>query len=149
MMVRLRSLVAGAACALIALCAACELDNPCDPGHRLEHGACYPPKRATPGGAKPDAGAASADAGAVDGDGGDEPRADASAPAGDPYEGFGEACAMTADCAKGLICGAPMLALCTRTNCIDDPDACPSDWTCLDVTGLSPDPSVTSICLML
>jgi hypothetical protein len=124
--------------ALLALFAlACDPGDPCDPGDYEEHGLC----RAHPEPAM-DAGG---DAASGDGeDGGSE--ADAEPPA-DPYEGFGDECAAEGDCPDDLICGAPMLPMCTQVNCIGDESICPPGWMCLDVTGLSPDPNVTSICL--
>lgn len=115
---------------------ACDPSDACDPGTYEEHGLCHPlPQPAA------DAGG---DASSGDGeDAGDE--ADAEPPS-DPYEGFGDECADQADCPNGLICGAPMLPMCTQINCLQDESICPPAWTCLDVAGLSPDPNVTSIC---
>jgi hypothetical protein len=111
----------------------CELgDTPCDPGQTLDHGLCYP--------AAPDA--SNMDAGDDDDAGGP---GDASA---DPFAGFGDECSEQSECAPyGLVCGMSFLPYCTRTNCTGVPNGCPGGWTCLDTTGLSPDPSVTSICL--
>lgn len=118
---------------------ACDPSDPCDPGYYEEHGACYAyPQPAVDAGRD-----ASAE---LDEDGGEV--ADAAPPA-DPYEGFGEACEEQSDCADGLICGAPQLALCTQVNCMEDPSICPPGWTCFDTTGVSPDPSVNSVCLNL
>jgi hypothetical protein len=116
---------------------ACDLSDPCDPGDYEEHGACRP----IPQDAPLVSDASMGDSGE---DGGSE--ADAEPPS-DPYEGFGDACADVGDCRDGLICGAPMLPICTQVNCLDEPSICPPDWTCFDTTGLSPDPNVTSICL--
>lgn len=120
---------------------ACDPSDPCDSGYYEEHGACYPIRT-------------TADAGDGDGDGdGDDEDAgggptDAAAPS-DPYEGFGDECGEQSDCANGLVCGAPQLPYCTQVNCMDDLDTCPPEWTCFDTMGMSPDPSVTSVCLNL
>lgn len=116
---------------------ACDPNDPCDPGDYEDHGVC----RALPA-QDVDAGA---DASSGDGDdGGSDPGEEQPA---DPYEGFGEACADDGDCPSVLVCGGEMLPYCTQVNCLDESSTCPPDWMCLDVTGLSPDPNVTSICL--
>jgi hypothetical protein len=128
---------------LLASLSACDPSDACDPGYTEIHGTCYPNPQSMPandGGNDPDNG--------LDTDAGDDVTADAG-PAGDPYEGFGDACEDQSDCPDTLTCGAPQLALCTQVNCLEDPSICPPDWTCLDTTGISPDPSVTSVCLML
>jgi hypothetical protein len=122
--------------ALLTLFAlACDPSDPCDPGEQEQHGQCRPlPQPAVDAGGDASSGDAE--------DGGSEAE-----PAGDPYDGFGDECAAEDDCASGLICAAPMLPVCTQVNCMDDASTCPPGWTCLDVTGLSPDPNVSSICL--
>jgi hypothetical protein len=123
--------------ALLTLTAlACDPSDPCDSGDYEEHGACYPIRQEQP---ESDAGPVE-DAGDAASDAADEPPS---------YEGFGEECTEAADCPNDLICGAPMLPVCTQVNCLDEPSICPPDWTCFDTTGLSPDPNVTSICLEL
>lgn len=124
---------------LITLSAlACDPSDPCDPGYYELHGACYPTPEE-----EPDAGG---DAGPIEDD---DAGSDAEPPPSDPHEGFGDACEDESDCPEALICGGEMLPYCTQVNCMDDPSICPSTWTCLDTTGLSPDPNVTSICLRL
>lgn len=127
--------------ALAALAgAACDPNDACDSGYYEEHGACIPVPRSEDAGSMHE--------GDSDDDGGAEPDAsDDAAPASDPYEGSGDDCDDASDCREGLICGAPQLALCTQVNCMEDPSICPPDWTCFDTTGVSPDPSVTSVCL--
>jgi hypothetical protein len=117
---------------------ACDMSDPCDPGYHEELGVCHPPP-------PPDAGRKSADAGSS---ADDAAAGDASAPR-DPHEGFGDPCMDRNECPDGFVCGAPMLPMCTRTNCMDDATICPPGWTCFDTTGVSPDPSVNSICLDL
>lgn len=126
---------------LVALSAiACDPSDPCDPGDYEVHGACYTPEMEVP-----DAGDGDGDAG----DGDSEDAGDEEAPPADPYAGFGDECTDDGDCSNGLICGAPMLPMCTQVNCMEEPSICPPDWTCFDTTGLSPDPNITSICLNL
>lgn len=125
--------------AMWLLASACDPSDPCDPDYEEIHGACYP--RRAP---------ADTDDAAVglDDDGGSTTEGDAAAePPSDPYEGFGDECEDASDCRDGLICGAPQLPMCTQVNCMAEPSICPPDWTCFDTTGVSPDPSVTSICL--
>ena len=122
------SVSCGAAWALFA----CDPDSPCDPGQYADHGACYSLKSKSDAAADGDAAADASDAG---------PR---------KYEGFGKACSSAADCTHDApACGAPSSPVCTAVNCMKMPEVCPDDWTCLDVTGLSPDPSVTSACVKL
>jgi hypothetical protein len=114
----------------------CDPSDPCDPGYYEEHGACYPfPAVLDAGG----------DAQAGDDDGGSEP--DGEAPA-DPYEGFGDDCVEQTDCAGDLVCGGEQFPRCTQVNCMADTTICPPGWICFDTMGMSPDPSVTSVCLM-
>lgn len=120
-------------CIFVSLAATgvgCDPSNPCDRGQYADHGACYPLPR----------------------DGGD---GDASEPADADsgevsYEGFGDTCDGPEDC-KGAApsCGAPLSPVCTAVDCMGKPSLCPPDWMCLDVTGLSPDPAVTSACVKL
>ena len=112
----------------------CDPSDPCDRGQYADHGACY----ALPRDGGDDASVA------VDGAVGDADSGELS------YEGFGDACDRPEDC-KGAApsCGAPTSPVCTAVNCMGKPAACPPDWTCLDVTGLSPDPSVKSACVKL
>jgi hypothetical protein len=126
------------ALAFTAAASGCDPSDPCDPGYYEEHGACYPEPVVQDAG-----GDAQLDPG--DEDAGGTP--DAEAPA-DPYEGFGDPCEEQSDCPEALVCGAPQLALCTQVNCLDDSTVCPPGWTCFDTMGMSPDPSVTSVCLM-
>ena len=110
---------------------ACDPANPCDPGQYADHGACYP--------------LASKHDAAADGDAG--PDADAAARS---YAGFGKPCSSSDDCSGAApACGAPTSPVCTAVNCMKKPEVCPDGWTCLDVTGLSPDPAVTSACVKL
>jgi hypothetical protein len=121
--------------ALVACSTGCDPSDPCDPGYYEEHGACYPfPVVLDAGG----------DAQAGD-DGGSEP--DGEAPA-DPYEGFGDDCVEQSDCAGDLVCGGEQFPRCTQVNCMADTSVCPPGWICFDTMGMSPDPSVTSVCLM-
>jgi hypothetical protein len=120
---------------LMLFALACDPSDPCDPGDYEEHGQC----RALPEPAVDAGGDASS---GDDDDGGSEAE-----PPADPYAGFGDECAEASNCPSGLICGAPMLPMCTQVNCMDDESVCPPGWTCLDLTGLSPDPNVSSICL--
>jgi hypothetical protein len=118
----------------------CDPSDQCDSGYYVEHGACYPNPVPIP-----DAGGSDAQLGEDEDGGGSVPDAE---PPSDPYEGFGDACEDVSDCRDGLICGAPQLALCTQVNCLEDPTVCPPGWTCYDTMGASPDPTVTSVCLM-
>ena len=130
------------AASLITAWSACDPSDPCDSGYEEEHGACYPIR------APQDAAQGDEPDGATDEDGGSLSDAEVEPP-GDPYEGFGDECEDESDCPEDLVCGAPQLAMCTQVNCMDEPSICPPDWTCFDTTGVSPDPSVTSVCLKL
>jgi hypothetical protein len=116
--------------AFVLTLAACAPSHPCDPGYRVDHGACLkvaPPRMQD-----------DADAGS------DAPRF-----AGD-YSDFGLACETQADCGGAApFCAAPNFPLCTHLDCLTDSTICPPDWHCLDVSALSPDPTVTSLCLNL
>ena len=137
----LRAQWVGLSLVLSLLGGACDPSDPCDSGYYEEHGACYPIRMPVSDGG-----------GDGDGDGDDEDAggepSDAEAPS-DPYEGFGDECEEQSDCPNGLVCAAPQLPYCTQVNCMDDADICPPEWTCFDTMGMSPDPSVTSVCLNL
>lgn len=137
--VAVRARAALMAALLSASFGGCDPSEPCDPGYYVEHGACYE---------NPVVEDAGGDAQVDEDDDGGALSADA-APATDPYEGFGEPCQEQSQCPGDLVCGAPQLPMCTQVNCLDDDSVCPPDWTCYDTMGASPDPSVTSVCLML
>jgi hypothetical protein len=123
------------ACALVLLaCTALGgcIEEKCDPGYTSQRGACYP----IPG----DAGAlGSADAQVEDGG--------AAQPAGcAPGEGFGVSCVDEADCSCGTQC-IPVLKICSVLNCASTPEVCPEHWQCQGLSGSSPNPDVSSICL--
>ena len=111
----------------------------CDPGQRYELGSCFP--EAT----KMDAGMDD------DQDGGADDAAASSDCKPGSYEGFGDPCHSDSDCRH---CGAPTCAtdpinMCSRIECQNDPEACPSDWRCVDISQFSSDPNVTHICLKM
>ncbi len=135
-------LVRWALCVAAIGLTACDPSDPCDPGYYEEHGACRLFGAAANGGDGDQADASQDD------DGG-ESAEPADASNADPYASFGDECAEQADCPSHLVCGAPQLAYCTAVSCLADASTCPPGWTCLDVTGSSPDPSVTSVCLNL
>lgn len=112
----------------VTLLVACDPDDPCDPGYYADHGVCF----------RIDAGTSDEDAGGEDA-------------AVDRYAGFGQACTTPDDCpATAPSCGRPPVQVCTLANCMElGEDACPPGWTCLDITGLSPDPAITSACVNL
>lgn len=123
--------------ALAASWSGCDPSDPCDPGYYEEHGACYPYPVVQDAGGDAQAG--------EDEDGGSESDA---APPADPHAGFGEDCVEQSDCSNNLVCGGEQFPRCTQVNCMDDPGICPPDWICYDTMGMSPDPTVTSVCLM-
>lgn len=113
----------------VLVLAACAPSHPCDPGYRVDHGACF---KLGPAPAQDD------DAGP-----------DAPKFAGD-YSDFGRACTSQSDCGGAApTCAAPNFPVCTHINCLADSQICPPDWKCMDVSAFSPDPSVKSLCLDL
>jgi len=141
-------------CAAAACMIACDPSDPCDSGYYEEHGSC----RLLPSDAGGDSGGESggeSGGGASPSDDDDAgPNADSDADSdaasnADPYAGFGDDCTEQTDCPDALVCGAPMLPYCTAINCMDDAQLCPPDWLCFDTMGMSPDPTVTSVCLNL
>lgn len=123
--------------ALSLALSACDPSDPCDPGYYADHGACFRLNQHL-------------DAG---GDVDDIDDADAGETYGQaPFDAddFGKTCSSFDDCSGSApVCGAPMFPLCTAINCLEGAAQCPSDWQCLDVTALSNDPGVRSICLKL
>lgn len=115
---------------------ACDPKHPCDPGYYADHGACYTKNTAHDAAVSGDA---SSDAAASEG------------PAKDKYAGFGRGCEKASDCPETApSCLAPQLPICTVLNCLGKgSDICPPNWKCMDVKGISPDPSVESVCLNL
>lgn len=115
--------------------AACDPDNPCDPGYSADHGICIP----------------SVDSWTPDAGSGDDDDAGPGAGSanGDTY--FGKPCEVMQDCGgKAPMCGAPMLPLCTAINCLEGESECPGDWTCLDISSWErPYPEVKSICVKI
>ena len=113
--------------------AACDPDDPCDPGYYADHGLCVldtdTPRPEADGGAEDD------DAGGFANDDGD----------------FGRPCETQEDCGgKAPECGAPQLPLCTAINCLQGESQCPANWTCLDISNWErPYPYVLSICVKL
>jgi hypothetical protein len=104
-----RALALLRAAGLVLAAAACQPDDPCDPGH-VEHGGhCY----------------------LVDGPPADAPTLDSA------FAHFGDGCATDLDCAAPTTyCALPpgdSAGFCTRTECLPDPTMCPPEWTCLDV----------------
>lgn len=112
--------------------AACDPEDPCDPGYYADHGVCVRiigmPGPAADGGAE--------DAGPGGGFANDD-------------SDFGRPCEVTEDCGgKAPECGAPQLPLCTATNCMQGASQCPADWTCLDISGWErPYPEIKSLCI--
>ena len=113
--------------------AACDPDDPCDPGYYADHGLCVRDTTAP---------SPAADSGADD-----------AGPGGVTFANddtdFGRPCAVQEDCGgKAPACGAPQLPLCTAVNCLQGESECPADWTCLDVSSWTQaSPDVTSICV--
>ncbi len=117
---------------------ACDPAHPCDPGYTATFGSCLK----TP----VDAGKGVADAAADDA--GTDDAASTAVSSCKPYDHFGDKCATNGDCACGAAtCATQGLLYCTRLNCMGDPKSCPPTWTCTDISAVSPDPTVTSICL--
>jgi len=114
--------------------AACDPDDPCDPGYYADHGLCV---------RRPDTPKLDADGGVVEDDAGGGYANDDS--------DFGRPCATQEDCGgKAPECGAPQLPLCTAINCLQGESQCPVNWTCLDISSWErPYPYVLSICVQL
>ena len=119
--------------AVLLLClwllAACEVDDPCDPGQTYMQGLCFPKMTPPPPGP--------VDAGADDG---------AASDAGELKDTFGKTCASAEDCAGGnaTVCAPAPFSSCTQQNCMDGEahaGACPSGWRCLAI------PSMPSACV--
>jgi len=123
----------GLLCTLLLCCgallAACDPDDPCDPGYFEDYGVCL---RKAP--------RVERDAGADAGD------------AAEPFDesDFGYTCSSDADCGGSApSCGAPRLPICTVINCLDGASRCPASWTCLDISSWTPDPKIQSVCVNL
>ena len=122
---------------MLALCgvvswAACDPDDPCDPGYVADHGVCVRTMELP----RTDADGGAGDAGADGGFANDD-------------SDFGRPCEVMQDCGgKAPMCGAPMLPLCTAINCLQGESQCPGDWTCLDVSSWAQAyPGVESLCI--
>jgi hypothetical protein len=115
--------------ALLSALVACDPDNPCgDPSYYADHGMCLRVVHPADGGADDDAGPDAAR----------------------PDTEFGAPCTTSADCGgRAPVCGAPMLPVCTVTNCLEKNLACPPTWTCFDVSAWTTDPEVQSVCVRL
>lgn len=121
--------------ALLVLLAGC-IDEKCDPGFERIRGSCFPSMVEV---RAPDRDAGMGDDGSADP--GDD---DDACPRG---EGFGVECTGEADCTCGTQC-LPVLSICSVLNCHEyDEEVCPEDWECRDISDVTTDPSVTSICL--
>ena len=120
---------------IVLSAAACDPDDPCDPGYYADHGLCVrnmaPPRPAADGGAEGE------DAGSGD-----------TVFSNDDSD-FGRPCEVQTDCGgKAPECGAPELPLCTAINCLQGESQCPADWICLDISSWErPYPYVKSICV--
>ena len=129
--------------------ASCRPEPACDPGQRYELGSCLPGPVETKDAGERDA--------AMGGDGGesrDASTVDASLdcePGPGNYEGFGVACQRDSDCPSCVAptCATAPINQCSRIQCQDDPNACPPDWACTDISAFSMAPGVTHICLKL
>ena len=131
------ALLGSALVLLVSTLSGC-IEEKCDPGYSSQRGACYPIPH--------DAGALGpADARGQDADGGGD-GAPAQPAACAPGEGFGVTCVDEADCSCGTQC-VPVLKICSVLNCASTPEVCPEHWQCQDISGSSPNPSVSSICL--
>ncbi|MEY4578757.1 MAG: hypothetical protein RL701_3460 [Pseudomonadota bacterium] len=109
----------------LSIASACDPNDPCDPGHYADHGACYPQRAAPDASEESDAGSATPS-----------------------YAGFGKTCSSAADCTpEAPSCGAPTSPVCTAVNCMDKTGLCPPGWTCFDITSFTTDPTVTSACV--
>jgi hypothetical protein len=109
----------------------CYDDDPCDPGQKLENGACVAVVEdvSEDSGASGAGGAGNSQAGGAGDNAGGAPAAD-----------FGDACSEHGDCADPV----PYCALqpgqeigyCTATGCNppEDTDVCPDGWGCMDLS---------------
>ena len=139
-----RTLLTLTVCLLASAAAPGCIEEKCDPGYKRVLGSCFPvapPAHDAGQGPLGDAAAASGE----DADAGAEPPP---APACDREAAFGKMCTSDAECACDTTC-IPVLNLCSKLNCLDDPAGCPEGWTCTDVSAQSPDPTVTSLCLQM
>jgi len=118
--------------------AACEIDEPCDPGYELKAGLC---QKVVAGGA--DA-AATATTMCIDKPGPDAGASDAAAPAA-PTGEFGRPCTDDtnhSECAEPApLCFKQQGAasgFCSAINCNIYCNVCPATWTCFDLSLVQP-----------
>ncbi len=117
----------------------CDPSPACDPGQYANTGGCFPIKPA-------DAGAH--DAGGDGGGSGDDAGSVSTCPA--DYTGFGKSCSANSDCpCQAPTCATAPLNYCSKLECQNDPKACPSGWTCTDISAFSTDPKATHICFKM
>jgi hypothetical protein len=104
---------------LMFLLAGCDPSDPCDADQVARGGLCYP--------AETGMDAAPAATGGAD-----------AAPAADPHEHYGLACASTEECpAPSHYCAirpGQTEGYCSHTGCKEDPAVCPSSWRCVDLS---------------
>jgi len=120
----------------------CDPSPACDPGQRAELGSCF--AIAKDAGSKP--------APMPEDDAGGKPAQPKDCtPHPGNYVGFGDPCTGPADC-HGCVapnCATAPINMCTRTECQNDPQACPPGWKCIDVSAFSGTPDTTHVCLKM
>lgn len=133
-----------------AMVAACQPSDPCDPGFREELSQCVPipvdaahVDASAGDGEDDDAGAEPVDAAAATG-------MDECVPGEGPAENFGASCMTDDDCAcPAPVCLPSPLGYCSQGQCQDDPDTCPSGFTCFEVPAALQQDGITHICLRM
>lgn len=132
-LVRSRLVLACLALLTTTIASAC-IDEPCDPGQVELRGNCF------------DVEMPEGDAGPQDAS------ADRTCDPDDPYSGFGWTCVdgethSDCPCAASICAIAPgnEMGRCSQIRCLDDPDVCPSDWDCIDISAFEPEAG--SLCL--
>jgi hypothetical protein len=126
---------------------ACTESDPCGEGQIYTEGACEdepsaPAAVAGAGGGETDANGGETDAGGSStSDGGGADSGGSAGTGMEPAEAFGAPCRDHSECmAPTDYCAESPFgpAYCTAAGCDEDPNLCPSDWTCFDVGQFAP-----------
>lgn len=131
---------------LVTVTAACQPDDPCDPGFEVRISGCVPV----------DAGVGDGGDGDGDGDrdgdasdsGVDEPGQCEAGEGSD--DAFGAACQTDADCdCPAPVCLTMGLDYCSRVGCMDSAEPCPDGYNCVGIPEAYQMDGISSVCLKL